>query len=66
MLYTDGLTDAYAPARTLEPADLAALLASCAGRGASEIADRIQNGALDDDSKQPRDDVALVVLRLAP
>jgi integral membrane sensor domain MASE1 len=66
MLYTDGLTDAYAPARTLEPDDLASLLASCAGRSASEIADRIQHAALDDDSKQPRDDVALVVVRLAP
>jgi integral membrane sensor domain MASE1 len=64
ILYTDGLTDAYAPDRTLDPDDLASLLASCAGRSASEIADRIQGAALDDDMKQPRDDVALVVVRL--
>jgi integral membrane sensor domain MASE1 len=64
MLYTDGLTDAYAPDRTLDADDLASVLAACAGRSASEIADRIQHAALDDDSKQPRDDVALVVVRL--
>jgi serine phosphatase RsbU (regulator of sigma subunit) len=65
MLYTDGLTDAYAPIRTLESGDLARMLASCTGRSASEIADRIENAALDDDALQPRDDVALIVVRLA-
>jgi integral membrane sensor domain MASE1 len=65
MLYTDGLTDAYAPDRTLYAADLASLLASCAGRSASEIADRMEHAALDDDTREPRDDVALVVVRLA-
>ena len=66
MLYTDGLTDAYAPDRTLAPDDLARLLAACAGRPASEIVDRVQHAALDDDSRQPRDDIALVVVRLTP
>ena len=66
MLYTDGLTDAYAPDRTLAPDDLERLLAACAGRSASEIVDRMQHAALDDDSKQPRDDIALVVVRLTP
>jgi integral membrane sensor domain MASE1 len=65
MLYTDGLTDAYAPDRSLDADDLALMLASCTGRSASEIADRIERAALDDDSRQPRDDVALVVVRLA-
>lgn len=64
LLYTDGLTDAYAPDRTLDADDLAIVLASCAGRSASEIADRIQRAALHDDTRQPRDDVALVVVRL--
>ena len=64
LLYTDGLTDAYAPDRTLEAGDLAGMLAACAGRSAPEIADRIERAALDDDSREPRDDVALVVLRL--
>jgi serine phosphatase RsbU (regulator of sigma subunit)/integral membrane sensor domain MASE1 len=66
MLYTDGLTDAYAPDRTLAPDDLERLLASCAGRSASEIVDLMQHAALDDDTKQPRDDIALVVVRLTP
>ena len=64
MLYTDGLTDAYAPARILEVDDLASLLASCAGRPAAEIADRVQRAALDGDAAQPRDDIALLVLRI--
>jgi integral membrane sensor domain MASE1 len=66
MLYTDGLTDAYAPDRTFDADDLATVLASCAGRPAAEIADCVQHAALNDDMKQPRDDVALVVVRLAP
>ena len=64
MLYTDGLTDAYAPARILEVDDLASLLAACAGRPAAEIADRVQRAALDGDAAQPRDDIALLVLRI--
>ena len=66
MLYTDGLTDAYAPDRTLAPDDVERLLAACAGRSASEIVDRVQQAALDDDTKQPRDDIALVAVRLTP
>jgi integral membrane sensor domain MASE1 len=66
MLYTDGLTDAYAPDGTLDAGDLAAVLASCAGRPAPEIADRVQRAALYDDTRRPRDDVALVVVRLTP
>jgi hypothetical protein len=34
------------------------------GRSASEIADRVQRAALDDHTKEPRDDVALVVVRV--
>ena len=64
MLYTDGLTDAYAPTRTLDVDDLASLLTGCAGRPAAEIADRIQSAALDGDDGQPRDDIALLVLRI--
>jgi serine phosphatase RsbU (regulator of sigma subunit) len=64
MLYTDGLTDAYAPDRSLDPEDLALMLASCSGRSAAEIADRIEHAALDNDARPPRDDVALVIVRL--
>jgi integral membrane sensor domain MASE1 len=64
VLYTDGLTDAYAPYSTLDADDVAATLAACAGRSAAAIADRIERTALDDDTRQPRDDIALVVARL--
>ena len=64
LLYTDGLTDAYAPERMLSTEDVASMLAGCAGRSAAEIADRVQRAALDDDVREPRDDVALVVLRI--
>jgi hypothetical protein len=41
MLYTD----AHAPDRTLDADDLTSVLASRAGRSASEIADRIRHPA---------------------
>jgi integral membrane sensor domain MASE1 len=64
LVYTDGLTDAYAPARVLDIDDLAAVLASCAGGTAGEIADCVERAALNGNGAQPRDDVALVVLRI--
>ena len=64
LLYTDGLTDAYIPARALAPADLRALLGSCAGLSADATAEHIYRGVLDLDTTEPRDDIALVVLRV--
>jgi serine phosphatase RsbU (regulator of sigma subunit) len=65
LLYTDGLTDAYAPAQPLGPRDLASLLASFHGRPAAEIADGIHDAVLGSASAEPRDDVAIVVLRIS-
>jgi serine phosphatase RsbU (regulator of sigma subunit) len=65
LLYTDGLTDAYAPAHTLETADVEALLGSCAGLSAGEIAEQVSHAVLDLAKSEPRDDIALVVLRIA-
>jgi integral membrane sensor domain MASE1 len=65
LLYTDGLTDAYAPAHTLAPADVQSLLGSCAGLSAGAIAERIYCAVLDFSPSEPRDDIALVVLRIA-
>jgi integral membrane sensor domain MASE1 len=65
LIYTDGLTDAYAPAHTLAPADVEALLGSCAGMSAGEIAERVSGAVLDLARAEPRDDIALVVLRIA-
>ena len=65
LLYTDGLTDAYAPARTLTPEDVESLLGSCAGASAGEIAEHVSSAVLDRGRSEPRDDIALVVLRIA-
>jgi integral membrane sensor domain MASE1 len=65
LVYTDGLTDAYAPAHTLTPADVQSLLASCVGSSAGEIAEHLYGAVLDFSPLEPRDDIALVVLRIA-
>jgi len=65
LFYTDGLTDAYAPAHTLAPADVESLLGSCAGLGADDIAERVSRAVLDHSRSEPRDDIALVVMRIA-
>jgi anti-sigma regulatory factor (Ser/Thr protein kinase) len=64
VLYTDGLTDAYAPRRVVTAADLVSILESCAGYSAPEIARGIRAAVLDGGDAEPRDDIALLVLRL--
>ena len=64
VLYTDGLTDAHAPERQLDEAQLLETLQDCAGLGAGEIALRMEAAAVGDSSEPPRDDIALLVLRL--
>jgi Stage II sporulation protein E (SpoIIE)/MASE1 len=63
VLYTDGLTDAYAPGRIVKRAGLIAALESCAGRSATEIASGIQQSVLGERT-EPRDDIVLLVLRV--
>jgi integral membrane sensor domain MASE1 len=65
LLYTDGLTDAYAPAHTFTPADVELLLRSCAGLSAGDMAEHIYRAVLEFSPSEPRDDIALVVLRVA-
>jgi serine phosphatase RsbU (regulator of sigma subunit)/anti-sigma regulatory factor (Ser/Thr protein kinase) len=64
VLYTDGLTDAYAPERVLTQADLAAALEPCRGQPASEIAREVARTLLGVNGRQPRDDIALLVLNI--
>jgi integral membrane sensor domain MASE1 len=65
ILYTDGLTDAYAPGRIVKRAGLVAALESCAGLSASEIASGLHDAALGGHTNaEPRDDVVLLVLRV--
>jgi integral membrane sensor domain MASE1 len=64
ILYTDGLTDAYAPGRIVKRAGLVAALESCAGRSATEIATGLQEAVLGARKAEPRDDIVLLVLRV--
>ncbi len=64
LLYTDGLTDAYAPAHALAAADVQSLLRSCAGMSAGATAEHIYRSVLDFSRSEPRDDIALVALRI--
>lgn len=65
LLYTDGLTDAYAPQRVVGHEELMSALTDCAGRGAAEIATGVQRMVLDGNGSGPRDDITVLVLRVA-
>ena len=62
VLYTDGVTDTTAADRTTG-GRLEAFLATCAGSGASEIAEAVERDAVSSQDGPPRDDVAVVVVR---
>jgi serine phosphatase RsbU (regulator of sigma subunit) len=64
ILYTDGLTDAYAPGRIVKRAGLVAALESCAGQSATAIAQGLQEAILGARNAEPRDDIVLLVLRV--
>jgi sigma-B regulation protein RsbU (phosphoserine phosphatase) len=64
LLYTDGLTDAYAPQRVISLEEISEALTSCAGHGAAEIATGVQRVVLDVNGAGPRDDITVVVLRV--
>ena len=66
VLYTDGLTDAYAPEQILTQADLVAALQPCHGRPAAEITREVADALLGTNGRRPRDDIALLVLRIPP
>jgi serine phosphatase RsbU (regulator of sigma subunit)/integral membrane sensor domain MASE1 len=64
LLYTDGLTEAYAPAYAPARPDVQSLLQSHATSSANEIAEDVYRRMLEFSPSEPRDDVALVVLRI--
>jgi PAS domain S-box-containing protein len=64
VLYTDGLTDAYAPDRMLVESDLLAALRDCAGLSAAEVAQHLERVALGSNGAEPRDDIAILVARV--
>jgi integral membrane sensor domain MASE1 len=65
LLYTDGLTEAYAPAYAPARPDVQSLLRSHADSSANQIAEDVYRTMLEFSPSQPRDDVALVVLRIS-
>lgn len=64
VLYTDGVTDAHAPARALNEADICAGIGGSAGLGAQEIADRLVALAAGGRDAPPRDDIAVLVVKV--
>jgi serine phosphatase RsbU (regulator of sigma subunit) len=67
VLYTDGVTEARMEDGSLLGREgLERLLAECAGLDAATIAERIEGAAMQLEGGEPRDDIAVVVLRIAP
>jgi serine phosphatase RsbU (regulator of sigma subunit) len=64
LLYTDGVTEAAAPHRIWAPEDLLEVAAGCTQRGAQALVDHVAEAALAGLSAPPRDDVAMLALRL--
>ena len=66
VFYTDGVTEAGGAEAPLGEEALAEVVATCAGLDADAIAGRIETAALEAEGGSPRDDIAVVVLRVAP
>ena len=64
VLYTDGVTDAGAPDRIWTPSALGEELGSPHGLDADEIAERTLAAALNGVGADPRDDIAIMVLKV--
>jgi PAS domain S-box-containing protein len=65
LLYTDGVTEAEAPRRVWTPEELEAVVAGAAGATAQELVDTVAEAALSGLEAPPRDDVAMLALRLS-
>jgi GAF domain-containing protein len=66
LFYTDGVTESRGPGVGLDESDLAALLASHKGESAEKLADAVERGAVAAQPEGPRDDIAIVCIRVAP
>jgi PAS domain S-box-containing protein len=64
VLFTDGVTEARAPKRVWGSNDLARFVGVHEPLRADAIAERIERGALSAQAEEPRDDVAIVVLKV--
>jgi len=66
VFFTDGVIEPRGSGEVLDEARLAELVARCAGRGADSIASTIEHAALRSHHGHPRDDIAVLVLRVTP
>jgi len=64
VLYTDGVTEARGPRGMLGADELQSILASCAGLDARSVAARIESVALEIQEGNPRDDIAILAVRI--
>jgi serine phosphatase RsbU (regulator of sigma subunit) len=63
VLYTDGITEARAPARVLEASDLHAALAAGPGDSPQRLVEHLTALAVGKEGTPPRDDIAVLALR---
>jgi PAS domain S-box-containing protein len=66
VFYTDGVIEGRGDGEALDEERLARLLGRCAGRSADAIAAEVERAALGSHGGRPRDDIAVLVLRVAP
>jgi PAS domain S-box-containing protein len=66
VMYTDGVTEEHKGKRVFGEDRLVALLRELVGSDAETIAGRIEQAVLDFGEPEPRDDMAVLVLRLPP
>jgi serine phosphatase RsbU (regulator of sigma subunit) len=66
VFYTDGVTEAGAPRRILDPEALESLVASCHGLEPAALASRIERSAVEATGGDLRDDIAILVARVRP
>jgi serine phosphatase RsbU (regulator of sigma subunit) len=64
VLYTDGVTDSAAPERIVSADELAEAVGPPAGLDADAIAERVMHTALSTAGHEPRDDIAILVLKV--
>jgi PAS domain S-box-containing protein len=65
VFYTDGVIEGRGASPTMDEEGLAHLVAACAGEGADTIAARVEDAAVAAQDGSPRDDIAVLVLRVA-
>jgi phosphoserine phosphatase RsbU/P len=64
VFYTDGVIEGRGVAAHLDEEGLRRLLADCAGAGADAIAARVEKAVVPSENELPRDDIAVLVLRV--